>query len=1481
MVIKCPYEYLLIKLLFSIFLIISYSLIPLNVNAAITAPVSIPYFDSSFNETFSGTKWYSVDLLAGQGVTISLESTLSQGSLDFGFYDSNEVELTGSNDTQITNGQTGVAEFTVKRTGIYYIKVWQSSAAVGSYAFCVYNAWFNADVVDGDREFKGTQSTAKYIRNTNYTIADNGTATDYGIYYYRFTVNANTLVNVLVTAHLSVGGLDFGIYDEYGELASSSDTSITNGQAGSASFQFVEPGVYYLKVWEASDTSGNYDILITGANADTDTDSDLLFDSAEYIHKTDVNNPDTDGDETSDYTELENGSNPLMDTEYPASAVSGAISMVSAFPIPFFDKQFNVEYPGTGVNWYSFGLTAGEGVTVVLSAHVNKENFQFEIVDADGTRLAFTNETYIGNGETGIASARVVETGTYYVKVWEYGNAVGNYDLGVYKAWYNPGVVDSQRDFIGSYDTAKYITAGNYSANHFFNDKVIDYHRFTVSANTTVEVSLTAHLNKENLQFEIVDGSGYRLAFTNNTYIGNGETGVASATIVEPGTYYVRVWEYGDVIGSYDLTITGANGGLDISYPNGGEVLNKGQDYTIIWDSANISGAIQIDLYKGGTEPEHMLLQLAAAAENDGEYPFNPPDYLAGGADYRIGISAEAGTIWHFSDTFFTIPPFKCIVQRKDSDAEITTSDNITFRIRLENPDIAAVTGMEVVNPIPDGTAFVSATGPHTFSENTVRWDIGTLNPGDVKYVDLTININALPGSQISNIVSINTDNYSTTIEPYIVDITENVVLDIEGTIGETSITTPTMILESFEFGTLQTIPSDAIFDESLPTYVISHGWNTDDDMTAIPEWQAAMAVNIRLKLISSGKDANVLLWNWQEDAVSNRISLHPVQWKLGVPFDKVNDSGKNLALALINKIPPKYNGDIHMIGHSLGSGVIIKASEYLHENYQEYFDNIKNLTLLDSPFHLETVPYELFLYGIRDEVFIDNYFSMLGRPLFFNVDVNVLLIDFDLSCLPDGAFSQHGFSHRWYNSSINNFQTPELLCDTNSPAPSPQIQYGFYWTGRSESEFPFYIHNPVDENWVLHSSEDAINYVEGKLEDASNLIGGKIIDAKGYMKDKKDELIEEAEKAKVKIEVLAVKAYEAAQEASVVVAKESAHLFWSSYYVKGIPYSVLRLFHHSEALMSTEIDIPAEANSLRFSFEFPLTDKGGILEVLINDVLVYSISADDYLKKGWQQSEWIDISILSGQRINFALRLSNSNEDSQGIVSIDDIIIAKIIPSIDTDSDGILDSEDNCPNTANQDQLDSDADGLGNVCDNCVSGPNPSEDADTDDDGIPDGREDANRNNVVDSGETDPCNIDSDNDGIQDGTELGVTTGHATDTALGIFQLDLDPSSTTNPLLADTDGDGFDDGVEDTNHNGRVDAGESDPNDKYSAPIPDGDINGDGILNLTDAILALQITTGINPGQTIYKAADVKGDGKIGVEEAVYILEKVAGMRD
>ena len=56
------------------------------------------------------------------------------------------------------------------------------------------------------------------------------------------------------------------------------------------------------------------------------------------------------------------------------------------------------------------------------------------------------------------------------------------------------------------------------------------------------------------------------------------------------------------------------------------------------------------------------------------------------------------------------------------------------------------------------------------------------------------------------------------------------------------------------------------------------------------------------------------------------------------------------------------------------------------------------------------------------------------------------------------------------------------------------------------------------------------------------------------------------------------------------------------------------------------------------------------------------------------------------------------------------------------------------------------------------------------------------------------------------------------------------------------------------------------------------GDINGDDNVDLTDAILSLKVTVGLDSSQEISSGGDVNGDGKIGLKDALYILQQIAG---
>ncbi|MCB9730701.1 MAG: tandem-95 repeat protein [Deltaproteobacteria bacterium] len=222
------------------------------------------------------------------------------------------------------------------------------------------------------------------------------------------------------------------------------------------------------------------------------------------------------------------------------------------------------------------------------------------------------------------------------------------------------------------------------------------------------------------------------------------------------------------------------------------------------------------------------------------------------------------------------------------------------------------------------------------------------------------------------------------------------------------------------------------------------------------------------------------------------------------------------------------------------------------------------------------------------------------------------------------------------------------------------------------------------------------------------------------------------------------------------------------------------------------------------------------------------------------------------------AINCADADDDNDGFVDLDELACGTDPRNEDSapDADGVADFDgDDLLNCADPDD---DGDGLSDVAE-LADGTDPR-DADSDDDGLPDGQEA--------SLGTDPNNRDTDGDGVADGTEFGLTTPTA-DTDLGIFQPDLDPSTTTDPKDPDDDGDGLCDGPqsvrsicepgEDLNANGRVDEGETNPLDPSDGLV---DTDGDGLSD------RLERELGTDP-----RLPDTDGDGLTDLQEVEGVL--------
>jgi len=350
-----------------------------------------------------------------------------------------------------------------------------------------------------------------------------------------------------------------------------------------------------------------------------------------------------------------------------ATGFSQTIGTTSGSSYSTPTNPFAYSYNGQ-CTWYAFGRAHEKtGKTITSRTHA-KEWYIQETVHPKGTSVQANSvvvwKAASWNGQYGhVAYVESVNGSTITIRE-------GNWDGNAQPNKYRETTIYNTSDIIG-YIYLGTQTLPDLSISSVSGPTSGNINQSAVNVNVTVirtggsltngtyahvKVFLSTDANISTSDYQI--GESTSSQFLNSTL---NSSGSASGTIscnlpATPATYYIgaivdpiNYHPESNETNNSNAGNTIKIGRLTVVSPNGGQTLIKNTPFQIIWTSENISGDIAIDIMQGSYNHQRYNVP------NTGTYTFTPSTAWPNGTDYRIGISAMNGTVWDYSDGYFSI----------------------------------------------------------------------------------------------------------------------------------------------------------------------------------------------------------------------------------------------------------------------------------------------------------------------------------------------------------------------------------------------------------------------------------------------------------------------------------------------------------------------------------------------------------------------------------------------------------------------------------------------------------------------------------------------------------------------------------------------------------------------------------------------------------------------------------------------------------
>lgn len=268
--------------------------------------------------------------------------------------------------------------------------------------------------------------------------------------------------------------------------------------------------------------------------------------------------------------------------------------------------------------------------------------------------------------------------------------------------------------------TFENVTADHAISASFAKEEVTLTMSVSPAASGATDPTVGAHTVNPGEAIDINATAGTDYGFVSWTASANcvvGDASAASTTVTLSGD--------GELTAIFSKNASSA---LAITYPNGGEIVPKGETVSITWVSSAELSSVSIELVKDGV----TATTLATGEENDGSYDWTVGEDVAPGRYYKIKITGtpvaaarDSETLSDESDDFFSIVGDAYLVLGYPQGGEILQSGT-TANVTWESTGVEGTVDLLLFQNGVKESAIVTATE----NDGTYEWAIPTDQSG-------------------------------------------------------------------------------------------------------------------------------------------------------------------------------------------------------------------------------------------------------------------------------------------------------------------------------------------------------------------------------------------------------------------------------------------------------------------------------------------------------------------------------------------------------------------------------------------------------------------------------------------------------------------------------------------------------------------------------------------------------------------------------